>query len=395
LVENPISIYNTSDGGQTWFLIVENYPNLGYYPWTVPSITTANALIRVNVTDEAGRQFCDVSDTTFAIDPPIEEGGGTKGIELPANGDSLGVGEQTIRWDIEEVEDLNGIAPTGVNLSYSIDGGSTWISIANGLSNTGTFSWTVPNDVNSQDCYIRLEAVDTAGAVSTFISGRFTIDTEPPRIVHKPVEDAEVGERIPIYASITDNFEVQSAIIYYRMLDAGSSMLDESEEFYPIVMIYKSGSVYYAEIPNSGSQISTIEYYIEATDGVNLVDTEIYEIKIELAEEQVTQTPETTEQEGWQTPSWIILLGATGVGVIIVLVAVVIALIQRTKRIEGKLLAVVKSGKSGRGVKPKGRWWEDETVKPRRPMRKMVGGKKKRVRKKKKRCTKVRAGAIS
>ena len=58
-----------------------------------------------------------------------------------------------------------------VNIEYSIDSGSNWISIATGTGNDGTYSWTVPN-APSATCLVRVsdiddDPLDTSNAVFT------------------------------------------------------------------------------------------------------------------------------------------------------------------------------------------------------------------------------------
>jgi hypothetical protein len=70
LGSNPISIYYSTDNGNTWTLIASDEVNDGVYNWTVPSVTTANGLIKVEATDLDGNVGIDTSDSSFAIDPP-------------------------------------------------------------------------------------------------------------------------------------------------------------------------------------------------------------------------------------------------------------------------------------------------------------------------------------
>jgi hypothetical protein len=56
--------------------------------------------------------------------------------------------------------DASGI--TSVNISYSQDNGVTYTSIANGLANSGSYSWTVPN-TKSANCRVKVAARDGAG----------------------------------------------------------------------------------------------------------------------------------------------------------------------------------------------------------------------------------------
>ena len=40
--------------------------------------------------------------------------------------------------------DPEGIAANSITLEYSVDGGSSWLPVASGLADSGTYDWTVP-----------------------------------------------------------------------------------------------------------------------------------------------------------------------------------------------------------------------------------------------------------
>ncbi len=69
---------------------------------------------------------------------------------------------------------------TTVDISYSIDGGTTWTVISTGASNTGTFSWTVP-DTPSANVLIKVCCTVSGDCA---VSNPFTIESAPvPEIV--------------------------------------------------------------------------------------------------------------------------------------------------------------------------------------------------------------------
>ena len=66
---------------------------------------------------------------------------------------------------------------SGVDLCYSTDGGSNWMSIATGLLNLGTYTWTVPNTPTTT-ALVRADAHDPVGNVGQDVSDAvFTIDS--------------------------------------------------------------------------------------------------------------------------------------------------------------------------------------------------------------------------
>jgi hypothetical protein len=81
-------------------------------------------------------------------------------ILAPAEGEVIFSGSTyLIQW--ETVGTV--ISPPVYNLEYSVDGGTAWRAIAQGLTET-TYSWTVPTlSQNRPDCFLRVTAFDSEG----------------------------------------------------------------------------------------------------------------------------------------------------------------------------------------------------------------------------------------
>ncbi|GEM_PF-1093492 len=96
--------------------------------------------------------------------------------------------EQDLDWNtIEGDEDID-----YVNLEYSVDGGDSWNTIAEGLEDTGEYTWKVP-DHPTDEAMIRAEVVDVISYYDEDTSETFEIieDEEPPTIeITYPEEDA-------------------------------------------------------------------------------------------------------------------------------------------------------------------------------------------------------------
>jgi uncharacterized repeat protein (TIGR01451 family) len=81
----------------------------------------------------------------------------TVAVTSPNGGESWGVGEvHNITWTTTGTV-------SSIRLYYSIDGGTTYpYTIASGLSNTGTYAWTIP-DTTSSACRVKVVACADAG----------------------------------------------------------------------------------------------------------------------------------------------------------------------------------------------------------------------------------------
>jgi len=84
----PVQLHYSTDGGVSWTLTGSWIANTGHYNWSVPSVETATGLVRVSVTDVYGNTVSDVSDMTFAIDPPANW-------QLPGTGGTGTTGDDT------------------------------------------------------------------------------------------------------------------------------------------------------------------------------------------------------------------------------------------------------------------------------------------------------------
>ena len=94
----------------------------------------------------------------------------------PTGGQWRGGDVITIAWTATDA--ISGLQPTPITLSYSTDGGGSWTTILV-TNNTGSYNWVTPM-VDSDQCQVRVEAVDQAGNVGQATSANFTIDSTAP-----------------------------------------------------------------------------------------------------------------------------------------------------------------------------------------------------------------------
>ena len=138
-----VKLEYTVNGGSNWSTIVSyTDASTGTYQWNVPDKPSDECLIRISNSENSS--FSDQSDEYFTIIPQpsltlISPNGGEKLIAASLN---------EITWSCENVDILN--------IDYSLDGGSGWMSIASGIDVLpGVYSWTVPDTV-SVNCLVRI-----------------------------------------------------------------------------------------------------------------------------------------------------------------------------------------------------------------------------------------------
>jgi len=130
-----VKLEYSTDGGSTYpNVIIASTPNTGTFGWTVPN--NISATVRVRVSDVNNSDAFRASNTNFKIR-------GAFGVTAPNGGEVWTVGEsRTITWT------TTGTIPN-VKLEYSKDNFTTPILIAASTPNTGSFAWTVPNDISA------------------------------------------------------------------------------------------------------------------------------------------------------------------------------------------------------------------------------------------------------
>ncbi len=94
-------------------------------------------------------------------------------------------------------------------------------------------------------------------------SGKVSVramDTMAPNVYHTPVHTAYLGSNLVINATVTDNLAVNTVTLFYRIT---------GETDYRAAEMTAVNSKYSGLIPAADVTLAGLEYYIEATDGIN------------------------------------------------------------------------------------------------------------------------------
>jgi len=102
-------------------------------------------------------------------------------------------------------------------------------------------------------------------------------DTEAPVINHTPASQSEIGQPVPIQATITDNKSVASATISY---DGNDVPMSKSGDEYSAVIAAQTELITLVYTIEAQNELGTLIYTIEATDTSGNTAIETYSTEI-------------------------------------------------------------------------------------------------------------------
>lgn len=161
---DTVDISYSSNNGSSWQVIANTVIDNGSYTWVIPNITSTNCLVRV--LKSSNYAIGDTSDALFSILPApsinlISPNGGESFYENQA---------ANITWDTAGIDST-------ININFSMNGGSTYTTIANNVPNTGSYTWTIPSGSVTTQGRIQITG-SVVGILRTDQSSNFTIS--PP-----------------------------------------------------------------------------------------------------------------------------------------------------------------------------------------------------------------------
>ena len=134
-----VKIDYSTNGGSSWSNIVPNTPSDGIHPWTIPDTPSNNCLIKICDVDGSP---CDTSNSFFTITRQNITMTSPKGGENWCANDT-----QQIIWASAYID--------SVRIQYSTNGGTNWNTAVYCTTNTGHYSWKLPN-VSSASCRVKI-----------------------------------------------------------------------------------------------------------------------------------------------------------------------------------------------------------------------------------------------
>ncbi|NVN95784.1 MAG: T9SS type A sorting domain-containing protein [Bacteroidetes bacterium] len=134
-------VYYSTNYGVSWSSL-NSYQYSQNYSWTIPN--SPSTTCQVKVVDYDNSCIKDISNANFSIIP------GTPMLTSPNGGESLYYGSTySINWTSEY------FYASYVSLTYSVDSGATWLPIVSVTSNSGSYSWNVPNNFSTK-CLVKV-----------------------------------------------------------------------------------------------------------------------------------------------------------------------------------------------------------------------------------------------
>ena len=127
------------------------------------------------------------------------------------NGGELFRGSETVTVAWTATDNVS-VATDSVVIDYSTDGGSTWTEVAAGLTDDGSYDWTVPT-VDSSDVLVRVSADDTSSNTGTDASdAAFTVDSTAPGISNYAVTNPD-GQNVTVSFDSAEELDALSVAV--------------------------------------------------------------------------------------------------------------------------------------------------------------------------------------
>ena len=158
-----------------------------------------------------------------------------------------------------------------ISLLYRRPGDPSYLALLmNQVDRSNNYVATIPPQQFPLSIQYYLSAKDSSGNVATLpgtvpASNPFEIEIQPfgfPKITHKPVE-AHTGENITVTVLVSDDQAISSVNLFYK--NASATIYNST------AMVNLGGHVYEGMIPGSAISQSSVNYYIQGSDGVNAI----------------------------------------------------------------------------------------------------------------------------
>ncbi len=235
---DSVAILASSDGGAHYGTIASGLANSGTFDWLVPATPAGLMRVKVVARDARGNTGEDASNANFSVSdgaPP------TVALLSPAGGESWEAGSaRTLTWNAGD-----NLGVTGVDLSYSTDGGATFSNaIAEGIPNTGSYTWSVPA-APTATARVRIIARDAAGNTARDSSrADWALVENPDRVGNGGFESNLAGWSAYGSATLTQTTEGHTGTRALRIRGSSSSSFGCDDLPNWITAVAAKGAIY-------------------------------------------------------------------------------------------------------------------------------------------------------
>ncbi|MDO8592990.1 MAG: right-handed parallel beta-helix repeat-containing protein [bacterium] len=170
LGDAPVTLEYSINGGVTWAPINTNpMGNDGSESWTVPNVNSSNCYIRAIVTDQAGNDYEEESSNfSVTYSTVTDTSAPVAALNSPNGGETWeNDAAHIITWTA--TDNITAAASLKIKLEYSVNGGDSWVQIANDETNDGAYAWT-PTGISSSNAMVKVTATDAANLIGSDIS---------------------------------------------------------------------------------------------------------------------------------------------------------------------------------------------------------------------------------
>ena len=187
--------------------------------------------------------------------PAVIQNDDTASSKLKGKG---GAGCNQLTWVQDEMDTL-----AGYNIYRSVGDNNYFTKLNKSLLSNEDLQYTDTDVITGQKYYYYFTSVDTdfnETRPSNMVEC-IPLDSEKPQITHTPVTYSKPEQAISINANVTDNVKVDSVKLFYKYSDEAEWNSDK--------MRNTSGSSYQKIFSAYEVRNGQLQYYIEATDGIN------------------------------------------------------------------------------------------------------------------------------
>jgi len=249
-----VHIEYSTNNGSDWSDVIASTSDDGTHSWTIPDAPSGNCLVRVS---DADGDPTDQSDAVFTISPiPFIT------VTSPNGGED---------WQADSTYDITWTSSGtsgNVKIESSINNGSNWSDVIASTSDTGAYSWTIP-DNPSDSCFVRIgdidgSPLDTSDAIFTISTVSAVPLAKLPKVYSMSVREITTGNKFEIKYALPEKAKFRLEVYDIK----GTRVKELSEEsplgFYSreIDMSNKPAGVYFIRMEANGKKFTKTNKFV-------------------------------------------------------------------------------------------------------------------------------------